>query len=158
MVSGIIIPKRFVTTPFDLSPEEWIDLRTIVLQAKDHIETRHVPDGYNLGWNVGAVAGQEIDHLHLHIIPRYADEPLAGQGIRYAIKQPENRRPDANQKNAAPVGVETLQCKVSTPTGAAASTNLANRRLDIVERRLLVLADEFLTHPQEAALFRCGGD
>ncbi len=94
--SGIIIPKRFITTPFDLSPEEWIDLRTIILQAKEHIETRHVPDGYNLGWNVGAVAGQEIDHLHLHIIPRYADEPLAGQGIRYAIKQPENRRPDAN--------------------------------------------------------------
>ncbi len=102
--SGIIIPKRFVTTPFDLSPEEWGDLQTTILQAKAYIETHHGPDGYNLGWNVGAVAGQEVDHLHLHIIPRYKDEPLAGQGIRYAIKQPENRRPDANQKNRRPNG------------------------------------------------------
>ena len=121
--SGIIIPKRFITTPFDLSPEEWIDLRTIILQAKEHIETRHVPDGYNLGWNVGAAAGQEVDHLHLHIIPRYADEPLAGQGIRYAIKQPENRRPDANQKNATPPIEETLHDNVSSIGGVASPTS-----------------------------------
>ncbi|MCB9139662.1 MAG: HIT domain-containing protein [Caldilineaceae bacterium] len=90
--SGIIIPKRFVTTPFDLTPAEWADLQTALLRAKAHIETLHAPDGYNVGWNVGPAAGQEIDHLHLHIIPRYADEPLAGRGIRYYIKQMENKR------------------------------------------------------------------
>jgi diadenosine tetraphosphate (Ap4A) HIT family hydrolase len=91
--SGIIIPKRFMTTPFELRPQEWADLQRVLLQARRHIETLHEPQGYNIGWNVGAVAGQEVDHLHLHIIPRYADEPLAGQGIRYHIKQPENQRP-----------------------------------------------------------------
>ncbi len=90
--SGIIIPKRFLTTPFDLTAEEWGDLQTALLRARAHVETLHAPDGYNIGWNVGPVAGQEVDHLHLHLIPRYADEPLAGRGIRYHIKQPENRR------------------------------------------------------------------
>lgn len=54
---------------------------------------RYQPDGYNVGWNSGAVAGQEVFHAHLHVIPRFADEPLAGRGIRYALKQPTNRRP-----------------------------------------------------------------
>jgi diadenosine tetraphosphate (Ap4A) HIT family hydrolase len=30
--------------------------------------------------------------VHLHVIPRFADEPLAGKGIRHWIKQPANRR------------------------------------------------------------------
>jgi diadenosine tetraphosphate (Ap4A) HIT family hydrolase len=50
------------------------------------------PQGYNIGWNVGSVGGQEIFHAHLHIIPRYEDEPLAGKGIRYWLKQPQNKR------------------------------------------------------------------
>ena len=31
--------------------------------------------------------------VHLHVIPRFADEPLAGKGIRYFMKQAQNRRP-----------------------------------------------------------------
>ncbi|MFN2225152.1 MAG: HIT family protein, partial [Anaerolineae bacterium] len=56
------------------------------------LEAEYAPQGYNLGWNSGAVAGQEVFHAHLHVIPRFADEPLAGRGIRYWLKQPENRR------------------------------------------------------------------
>ena len=42
------------------------------------------PDGYTIGWNVGAAGGQEVMHAHLHVVARFADEPL---------KQPHNRRP-----------------------------------------------------------------
>ena len=48
--------------------------------------------GYNIGWNVNEVGGQEIFHAHLHVIPRYEDEPMSGKGIRYWIKQPQNKR------------------------------------------------------------------
>ena len=33
-------------------------------------------------------------HPHLHIIPRFDDEPMAGHGVRSGIKDPANRRPD----------------------------------------------------------------
>jgi diadenosine tetraphosphate (Ap4A) HIT family hydrolase len=39
--------------------------------AKAIIEKDHRPDGYNIGINYGAAAGQTIFHLHVHLIPRY---------------------------------------------------------------------------------------
>jgi len=50
--------------------------------------------GYTLIWNCAAAGGQETPHAHLHVIPRFDDEPLSGAGGRSAIKVPENRRPD----------------------------------------------------------------
>jgi histidine triad (HIT) family protein len=49
------------------------------------------PDGYNVGWNCGRVGGQEVFHAHLHVIPRFRQEPLAGQGIRSHLKSEANR-------------------------------------------------------------------
>jgi histidine triad (HIT) family protein len=51
------------------------------------------PDGYSVGWNVLPVGGQHVPQAHLHVIARFADEPFAGRGIRYWLKQEENRRP-----------------------------------------------------------------
>ena|SRR5690242_17129259 len=42
-----------------------------------------------LGWNQGAGL-----HPHMHVIPRFDDEPLSDRGLRSAINVPENRRPD----------------------------------------------------------------
>lgn len=91
--SYVIIPKSHVATPFDLSEQEWLDTKKMIDTVKKYLDERYHPDGYNLGWNVGRVAGQEVSHAHLHIIPRYNDEPFAGKGIRYWIKQSENTRP-----------------------------------------------------------------
>ena len=46
----------------------------------------HQPDGYNVGFNAGRAAGQTIDHLHLHVIPRYdGDVPDPRGGVRHVI-------------------------------------------------------------------------
>jgi len=90
--SYVIIPKSEVSSPFDLTDKEWNDSRELLLKVKKYIDETYNPDGYNIGWNVGAVAGQSVAHAHMHIIPRYADEPLAGKGIRSWFKQPENIR------------------------------------------------------------------
>jgi histidine triad (HIT) family protein len=91
--SGMIIPFRHRTTPFALNADEWGDAFDLLLRAKGHLAAAR-PDGYTIGWNVGAAAGQEVAHAHLHIVARFADEPLAGQGLRHHLKQPSNRRPE----------------------------------------------------------------
>lgn len=85
--SYVIIPKSQVETPFDLSEEEWNDTFLLLKEVKIYLDKKYKPDGYNVGWNVGKVGGQNVAHAHLHVLPRYKDEPLAGKGIRFMFKQ-----------------------------------------------------------------------
>ena len=89
--SGLIIPRAHRETVFDLTPAEWNALYDIIHQAKNLLDQKYQPDGFNLGWNCGATGGQHVFHAHLHIIPRYKDEPYAGKGIRYWLSQDENK-------------------------------------------------------------------
>ena len=90
--SGVIIPIAHRETVFDLTEEEWVATFSLLARVRELLDAEYAPQGYNVGWNSGGVAGQEVFHAHLHVIPRYADEPLAGKGIRYWIKQPANKR------------------------------------------------------------------
>ncbi|ACO46184.1 HIT family protein [Deinococcus deserti] len=90
--AGIIIPKAHRPTVFDLTTEEWAATQTLLHQTRDHLDAGLAPDGYNVGWNVGELGGQHIMHAHFHVIPRFADEPMAGRGIRSHLKSVENRR------------------------------------------------------------------
>jgi len=89
--SGVIIPVRHAETVFDLTPAE-IDATFVLLKrVKAWMDEQYHPDGYNVGWNCGAVGGQLAMHAHMHVIPRFRQEPYAGRGIRYWLKQPANR-------------------------------------------------------------------
>lgn len=90
--SGLIIPKLHKQNVFELSEQEWNDSRELLLKAKQLLDHKYSPDGYSVGWNTGKSGGQSIFHAHLHVIPRFKDEPFAGRGIRYWIKQQENKR------------------------------------------------------------------
>ena len=90
--SGIIIPRAHRETVFDLTAQEWQDTLELLHRARMLLDQQYAPDGYNVGWNCGQAGGQEVFHAHLHIIPRHKDEPLAGKGIRYWLKQTENKR------------------------------------------------------------------
>lgn len=91
--SGMIIPRAHRETIFDLTSEEWEATYSLLHEAKVLIDDTFNPDGYNVGWNCGSVGGQSVFHAHLHVIPRFADEPRAGRGIRWWLKQDENKRP-----------------------------------------------------------------
>lgn len=90
--SGLIVPRRHRETVFDLTDEEVGATFALLRQVKALLDAEYCPAGYSVGWNVGLVSGQDIPHAHLHVIPRYSDEPLAGKGIRFWLKQEENRR------------------------------------------------------------------
>ena len=91
--SCVIIPIAHKQSPFDLTAEEWAATKELIDKAKQYLDDKCHPDGYNLGWNVGLVAGQIEFHSHMHLIPRFNDEPYAGFGIRHWFKSEENRRP-----------------------------------------------------------------
>jgi histidine triad (HIT) family protein len=86
------ITKRHIETPFEINKNEWGKLQSTIEKMKDIVDVKDEPDGYNIGWNVHKTGGQNVAHAHLHLLARYKDEPLAGKGIRYAFKQPENSR------------------------------------------------------------------
>lgn len=91
--SVMVIPKRHVVTPFELTEAEWLSLYDLMKLAKTHLEGIEQPDGFNIGFNVFEAGGQHVPHVHMHVFARYSDEPMAGKGIRYALKQAENARP-----------------------------------------------------------------
>jgi diadenosine tetraphosphate (Ap4A) HIT family hydrolase len=90
--SGIIVPRTHRELTFDLIAEEIASTFSLLTEVKALLDAEYSPEGYNLGWNCGTVAGQTVFHAHLHVIPRYASEPYAGKGIRYWLKQESNRR------------------------------------------------------------------
>ncbi len=90
--SGLIVPFKHRETVFDLTEEEWIATYSLLKEVKTILDASFSPDGYNIGWNCHSVGGQHIMHAHLHIIPRFQDEPYAGKGIRHWLKGIENKR------------------------------------------------------------------
>ncbi len=90
--AAMAITKRHIETPFEINTQEWEQLKNVMETMKNLVDNKEMPQGYNIGWNVYKTGGQNVAHAHLHLLGRYDNEPLAGKGIRYAFKQPNNRR------------------------------------------------------------------
>ena len=77
----LIIPNRIYSDYFDSSEEEIIGLNNLLFKTKKYLDEKFNPSGFNIGINCGKVSGQTVDHLHIHIIPRYpkdVDDPTGG--------------------------------------------------------------------------------
>ncbi len=82
---SLLILKKHKESLFKLDVGEWTALQDALIQTKQKLDESHQPDAYNVGVNEGQVAGRMIDHVHVHLIPRYAKEPAKG-GIEALIK------------------------------------------------------------------------
>jgi ATP adenylyltransferase len=68
----LISPLRHVPSLDDLSPRELLDLQVKLRQALGILKKTMRPDGFNVGLNLGIVAGAGVEsHLHWHIVPRW---------------------------------------------------------------------------------------
>lgn len=82
----LIIPKRHVADYFYLTSDEIAAMQTMMKESKCQLDNTLHPDGYNIGVNVNAAAGQTVFHVHMHLIPRYiGDVENPKGGVRGVI-------------------------------------------------------------------------
>jgi len=71
----MVAPKRHVGEFGDLDDEEVLELHRLASSGIGALSQVYRPQAYNLGWNLGRVAGAGIvDHIHLHVVPRWAGD------------------------------------------------------------------------------------
>ena len=89
---SLIIPKRHVETYFELTKEEIQSCNELILKTKEKIlELDSNVKGFNIGTNVGKVAGQSIMHCHIHLIPRREGDVENPQGgVRSVIPKKQH--------------------------------------------------------------------
>jgi superfamily II DNA or RNA helicase/HKD family nuclease len=88
---ALLVPVRHVPTWFDATEQEKLMLLRSIDIARSAIESHGPVDGYNVGFNSGAAAGQTVFHLHLHVIPRrHGDSEDPRGGVRHVIPSQGN--------------------------------------------------------------------
>jgi diadenosine tetraphosphate (Ap4A) HIT family hydrolase len=81
---SLIIPKRHVNSIFEIQKNELLGLFNLLTDVKNKLTEQFSPDGFNIGINDNEAAGQTINHLHIHLIPRYkGDQKDPRGGIRW---------------------------------------------------------------------------
>jgi len=71
----MIVPVRHVADLSDLLDEEKLEVVQLTERAMKALRQVMGPEGFNVGMNVGRVAGAGIeDHLHVHIVPRWSGD------------------------------------------------------------------------------------
>ena len=68
----MVVPYRHVATFRELSVEELTEIGVLIQRAEAALSEAYQPHGFNVGLNMGRVAGAGIpDHLHVHVVPRW---------------------------------------------------------------------------------------
>ena len=71
----MVVPYRQLPDLIDLNDEELINLMRLTQKCRRLLSDVMNPDGFNIGINIGQVAGAGIvEHLHLHIVPRWSGD------------------------------------------------------------------------------------
>jgi ATP adenylyltransferase len=83
----MVVPYKEVADLNGLTDEEIADLWKLVRHCLNALTSVMKPDGFNVGINLGKVAGAGIlEHLHIHIVPRWNGDTnfmpvIAGTGV-----------------------------------------------------------------------------
>ncbi len=76
---ALVIPKKHVETIFELGKDKELTSKIFVLAAEfaEKIKIATGCEGMNVLQNNGALAGQSVYHLHIHLIPRYQGDEVS---------------------------------------------------------------------------------
>ena len=71
----LVAPRRHVADLWGLSREEQAELMALVSLGAKALAEEYAPQGFNIGLNLGKVAGAGVEgHLHVHIVPRWGGD------------------------------------------------------------------------------------
>jgi ATP adenylyltransferase len=71
----MVAPYRHVGEFSELDDEEALEIHRLSSQGMGALAQLYGPQGFNLGWNLGRIAGAGVtDHVHLHLVPRWAGD------------------------------------------------------------------------------------
>ena len=71
----MVAPVRHVGEYGELEDEEAVEIHRLAQAGMGALAQVYAPQGYNLGWNLGRIAGAGVlDHVHLHVVPRWAGD------------------------------------------------------------------------------------
>jgi len=71
----MVAPYRHVADFAELSDEEALEAHRLAGHGMASLAETFSPQGYNVGWNLGRIAGAGItDHVHVHVVPRWAGD------------------------------------------------------------------------------------
>ncbi len=86
----LVLPNRAVADLGDLTAEEAAALWAAVHDAVAAVRAAYAPDGVNVGLNLGSAAGAGVpDHLHVHVLPRWAADANFMTAVAEARVLPE---------------------------------------------------------------------
>ena len=83
---AMVIPKKHAENILDLPDDKIEPVFKAVKKVTEMINKTLSPDGFTIGINHGKVSGQAIDHLHVHIIPRWKNDH--GDSIHSVVNNP----------------------------------------------------------------------
>ncbi len=71
----MVAPLHHVGDFAALEDDEALEIHALAAEALRALADVYRPEGYNLGWNLGRVAGAGVvDHVHLHVVPRWSGD------------------------------------------------------------------------------------
>jgi ATP adenylyltransferase len=71
----LVAPARHVGEFGDLTDDEALEMHRLAGSAMAALAETYSPQGYNVGWNLGRIAGAGlVEHVHLHVVPRWAGD------------------------------------------------------------------------------------
>jgi ATP adenylyltransferase len=72
---ALVAPRRHVAGLDELDDGEVLEIHRLVVRTIEALRAEYRSDGFNVGWNLGRVAGAGIeDHVHLHVVPRWSGD------------------------------------------------------------------------------------
>ena len=104
----LIIPKRHVEDIIELDSAEWTDLKKIKDECLPIILERYCDSSrsYNMAVQIGKHSGREIDHLHIHILPRSKGDIFSGSPRKLYMSVGHREQKDSS---SVPAEVKALR-------------------------------------------------